>query len=151
MKIRKANKDDLNNNLLNIYIQGFRFHHDGRPDVFKNRTDDELKESLLEELNKLELLVIEDTSIKGYIAYHIKDKHDKILWIDQLIIDENNRHQGYGKKLMDKVIEIAKEEKCKRVELDVWSFNNNAIDMYEHIGFNEQRVMLEMNVMDEKK
>ena len=48
--------------------------------------------------------------------------------------------------LIDKVIEIAKEEKCKRVELDVWSFNNNAIDMYKHIGFDKQREMLEINI-----
>lgn len=146
MIIRKANKEDLNNNLLNLYIQGFRFHYNGRPDVFSIKTDGELKESLLNELNKLTFLVIEDPSIKGYIAYHIKDKHDKILWVDQLIIDENFRHQGYGKMLMDKVIGIAKEENCKRVELDVWSFNNNAIDMYEHIGFSEQRVMLEIKI-----
>ena len=146
MTIRKANKEDINNNILNLYIHGFRFHYNGRPDIFRNKTDEELKESLLDELDKLTFLVLEDTSIKGYIAYHIKDKRDKILWIDEFIIDEKFRHQGYGKMLIDKVIEIAKEEKCKRVELDVWSFNNNAIDMYKHIGFDKQREMLEINI-----
>ena len=146
MIIREAKKEDLNNNLLSLYIQGFRFHYNGRPDVFSNRTDGQLKDSLLEELTKLNFLVLEDDKIKGYVAYHIKDKHDKILWIDQLVIDENNRKQGYGKKLINKLQEIAKKEECKRIELDCWSFNQNAIDMYKHIGFDEQRVMLEIGI-----
>ena len=146
MIIREAKKEDLNNNLLSLYIQGFRFHYNGRPDVFSNKIDEQLKDSLLEEMNKLSFLVLEDDGIKGYIAYHIKDKHDKILWIDQLVIDENNRNHGYGKKLIEELKEIAKTEGCKRVELDCWSFNQNAIDMYNHLGFNEQRVMLEINI-----
>ena len=146
MIIREAKKEDLNNNLLSLYVQGFRFHYNGRPDVFSNKTDEQLKDSLLKELDELNFLVLEDTVIKGYIAYHIKNKHDKILWIDQLVIDEKYRGKGYGKELIDKLKEIAKDEKCKRIELDCWSFNKNAIDMYKHIGFDEQRVMLEINI-----
>lgn len=146
MMIRKAKEEDLENNLLDIYIQGFRFHYNGRPDVFSNKSDEELKSSLLKELKELNFLVLEDSSIKGYITYHIKDKHDKILWVDQLIIDESCRGKGYGKKLMDEVEKIAKEENCKRLGLDCWTFNNNTIDMYKHIGFKEQRVIFEKDV-----
>jgi hypothetical protein len=47
MNIRKVNLDDIENNLLNIYIEGFRFHLNGRKDIFSNKTDDELKEDLI--------------------------------------------------------------------------------------------------------
>lgn len=126
MKIRDAKKEDLSNNLLDLYIQGFRYHYNARPDVFGNKTDEQLENDLLNELDKLNFLILEDSTIKGYIAYHIKDKHDRILWIDQLVIDEKYRKQGYGKKLVNKLKEIAKNEKCKRVELNCWSFNQDA-------------------------
>lgn len=89
---------------------------------------------------------MEDSTIKGYIAYHIKDKHDRILWIDQLVIDEKYRKQGYGKELVNKLKEIAKNEKCKRVELNCWSFNQDAKKMYMHIGFIEQKTTLEIDI-----
>ena len=42
--------------------------------------------------------------------------------------------------------EIAKEEGCKRVEFCCWSFNQNAMNMYKHMGYKEQRVTLEMDL-----
>ena len=146
MTIRKGTIEDLNNNLLNVYIEGFRYHYNGRSDIFTNKTDEELKEDLINDINNKNLLVIEDQLIIGYIIYKINDKHAKILWIDQLVIDERYRKKGYGKELYNKVKEIAKNECCKRIELSCWSFNENAIDMYKHIGFTNQREILEINI-----
>lgn len=47
---------------------------------------------------------------------------------------------------MDKIKEIAKAEECQRVEFCCWSFNKNAMNIYKHIGYKEQRVILEMDV-----
>ena len=93
------------------------------------------------------ILVVEDEgTIVGFIIYEIKEKHAKTMWVDQIIISDKYHKKGYGKKLMNKIYEIAKEENCVRVELECWSFNDNAIDMYKHLGFNEQRVKLEKKV-----
>ena len=46
--------------------------------------------------------------------------------------------------LIDKAKTIATENHCKRIELDCWIFNKNALDVYEHIGFNKQRILFEM-------
>ena len=68
------------------------------------------------------------------------------MWIDQLVVDKNNRNLGYGSKLIEKIKDMAKEEDCKRVEFCCWSFNQNALNMYKHMGYEEQRVIFEMNV-----
>ena len=47
---------------------------------------------------------------------------------------------------MNKIDEIAKEENCERIELECWAFNENALGMYEHLGFGEQRVKLDKKV-----
>ena len=42
----------------------------------------------------------------------------KILYIDDLIVDENNRSKGYGKALFDWFLEHAEENGCGRLHLD---------------------------------
>lgn len=148
MIIRKANLNDLDNNLLKIYIDGFRLHYNGRPDVFTNKFDSELKEDLIDTIKKDDsVIVLEDENeIKGFLIYQIKERHSKTMWVDQLVVSEKDRHKGYGKILMNEIDKLAKKENCIRIEFCCWSFNNNAMNMYKHIGFDEQRVIFEKNV-----
>ena len=147
MNVRKAKLEDIETNLFDLYIDGFKYHYNGRPDVFKNKDEEELKNNLVETINNSNILILEnDKKILAYVAYQIKEKHNKIMWIDELVVDKDNRNSGNGKKLMDKIKEIAKAEECKRVEFCCWSFNQNAMNMYKHIGYKEQRVILEMDV-----
>lgn len=147
MNVRKAKLEDVEKNLLDLYIDGFKYHSSKRPDFFLNKGELELKNDLINVINYSNILILEnDEKILGYVLYRIKEKHNKIMWIDELIVDRNNRHLGNGKKLMEKIKEIAKKENCKRIELCCWSFNQNAMAMYKHIGYNEQRVILEMDL-----
>lgn len=146
MNFRNAKLEDIGN-LLDLYIDGFKYHYKGRPDVFLDKDEKKLKDDLMNTIHNSNILILEkDQKILGYVIYQIKEKHNKIMWIDELVVDKNNRKMGNGKKLMEKVKEIAKEEGCKRVEFCCWSFNQNAMDMYKHIGFKEQRVILEMDL-----
>ena len=96
----------------------------------------------LEDLSTI--VILEDDVIVGYISYKIKEKHSKKLDVDQLVIDEKYRGKGLGKKLMEEVRNIALKNNCDRIELNCWMFNNNALKMYEHIGFDRQRIIYEM-------
>ena len=112
---------------------------------FADISDEILKEDLIKNFETLSTLVILDKNvIVGYLSYRMKGKHSKKLDVDQLIIDENYRHQGLGKKMMEEVKRIAIENKCDRIELNCWLFNENALAMYEHIGFKRQRIIYEM-------
>lgn len=146
MNFRNAKLEDIGN-LLDLYIDGFKYHYKGRPDVFLDKDEKKLKDDLMNTIHNSNVLILENNKkILGYVIYQIKEKHNKIMWIDELVVDKNSRKMGNGKNLMEKVKEIAKEEGCKRVEFCCWSFNQNAMDMYKHIGFKEQRVILEMDL-----
>ena len=41
MDIRKAKLEDIDLNLLDLYIDGFKYHYNGRPDVFGNKDEQE--------------------------------------------------------------------------------------------------------------
>jgi ribosomal protein S18 acetylase RimI-like enzyme len=145
--IKEASIEDINKGLLEVYIEGYRYHHNGRPDIFINLSDDTLKEDLIKGFEEFKYLIaIENEKVVGYLAYKIKEKHSKKLHVDQLIVTEENRRKGIGKKLMDYAEQIANKENCDRLELDCWTFNKNALNMYENIGFDRQRIMYEKKI-----
>ena len=142
--IKEASIEDINNGLLEVYIEGYRYHQNGRPDIFINVSNDTLKEDLIKGFEEFKYLIaIENEKVVGYLAYKIKEKHSKKLHVDQIIVSEVNRRKGIGKKLMNFVEQIANKEDCDRIELDCWTFNQNAINMYEYIGFDRQRITYE--------
>lgn len=147
IKIRKGTIEDLDKGLLDVFIEGYRFHQNGRPDIFANLSEEKLKEDLIKNLEKLSIIVaMDDEDIVGYIAYDIKEKHSKKMHVDQLVITEKYRGHGLGKKLIEEVRNIGVKNNCDRIELDCWLFNTNALEMYEHIGFDRQRIIYEMKL-----
>ena len=59
----------------------------------------------------------------------------KTLYLDDLYVKEAWRGNGLGTRLMDKMFEIAKAEKCNRFRLQVLNWNESAIKLYEKSGF----------------
>ena len=57
------------------------------------------------------------------------------LMVTELWIDEKLRHQGLGKRLMDKAKEIAARDRRRAIMLETQSCNTNAIGFYLHEGF----------------
>lgn len=145
--IRAASINDLDNGLLKVFIDGYRYHQNGRDDVYPNVSDDDLKQDLIENFQKLSTIVILNNDVViGYLSYRIKEKYSKKLDVDQLVIDEKYRNHGLGKKLIEEVKKIALDNNCDRIELNCWMFNENALGMYEHIGFKKQRIIYEMSL-----
>lgn len=147
IEIREASILDIENGLLEVFIDGYRYHQKGRPDIFEDLSDEELKQDLIKNFESLTTIVLtENNKILGYLAYRIKERHVKKLDVDQLVISKNSRNKGYGKMLMNEVKNIAKKIGCARIELNCWLFNENALAMYEHIGFERQRIIYEMKI-----
>lgn len=149
IEIREATINDIDNGLLNVFVEGYRYHQNGRPDIFPNISDEDLKEDLIKNFGTLSTIVLlEDNIIVGYLSYKIKERHTKKLDVDQLIIAENYRRKGYGKKLMNEAKNIAQKNNCNRIELNCWMFNIDALKMYEHIGYSRQRIIYELEIND---
>jgi len=58
----------------------------------------------------------------------------KSLYLDDLYVKKAYRGKGIGKKLLEKLFHIARENKCKRVRWQVLDWNQPAIDFYEKLG-----------------
>ena len=79
MNIRRANINDIDNNLLNIFIDGFEFHLNGRKDIFdNNKKNDDLKKDLIDLIENKNVLVAEKNN-KNYKFLKKKKTFKKIM------------------------------------------------------------------------
>ena len=147
MIIRKAELKDIDKGLLDLYIEGYRYHQNGRPDIFKVQTDEELANDFMRIFEKDSMIVLcNENEIIGYLSYKIKETRVKMMDIDQLVIKEGIRGKGFGKMLIEEAIKIAKDNNCVRIVFNCWTFNENALKIYDHLGFKRQRIMYEMSL-----
>ncbi len=144
--IKELLKEDLNDEFFKVYYEGFLYHYKHRKDIFKYRTIDELKEYVFKQLEQGIKFIgyYKEDELLGYYSYEIKEKLTRYIWIDELVVKEEYRGQGYGTILMNNVKEIRDKENASRIELNCWSFNEKAINLYKKIGYTEQRVILEL-------
>ncbi|AWP28102.1 GCN5-related N-acetyltransferase [Paenibacillus vortex V453] len=94
--------------------------------------------------------VIEEQEQKlGYIWIEIREyqenpfrKSYKAVYIHQLTIIKAYRNKGLGKKLLNKVYEIAVQNKINKIEVDYWAKNEVARNFYnknEYVAYREFR------------
>lgn len=144
MKIRRAYIEDSENNLLNLYQELEEYHYNNRPEIFKKSNIKELKQELVGKIN--DIIVIEEKGrIQAFAIYTTKDRmSQKVLFIEQVIVDKKSRNKGYLKELINYIKKIAKERECSRIEVCCWKFNTKAKEIYKHLGFKKQRTIYEL-------
>lgn len=82
-------------------------------------------------------MVLNHEGCNGYdsVKWNVDAKDCDVLIIHVLGVHPCCKGKGYGKALIKKAVEIAKEKRCKAVRLDVLSNNLPAVHMYESCGF----------------
>ena len=58
----------------------------------------------------------------------------KGIYLDDLIVTESHRGKGIGKKLLDKVIEVARQTGAKQLHWQVLDWNTPAIEFYKKLN-----------------
>ena len=123
-----------------------KIHVDNRPDFYiENEHHISKKEykAMLNNQDKISIAYIVDDKIVGVCLATIKDKIEKSIYIDDIFVLEEFRHQGIATKLYKQVESIANNIGAKRIDLTVWQFNNTAINFYKSLGMKTQRIVLE--------
>lgn len=85
----------------------------------------------------------EEKKLTGFIwAYKVLVNNETRFHINYFIVNEKNRNSGIGKKLMDEICVIAKENNIKKIELMVTTKNEGAINFYKKQNFEVERIKL---------
>ena len=130
IKIRDAEETDFPQ-IIDLFKEFALFEK--RPEQMINSTD-----SMTKEKDFFHCLVAEtgDKKIIGYLSYFFcyYTWVGKSIYMDDLYVNAAYRANGTGKKLLNKLIELAKDSGCHRLRWQVSSWNKPAIRLYENIG-----------------
>lgn len=96
-------------------------------------------DEVTDNLNKYEIKIIADgDNLFGAAVWHIEN--EETCFVDFIILKPQIQHKGWGRKLMDKVLEFAANHNCKFVECEAISVYGkvNAKNLLESMGFEKQ-------------
>ena len=158
MNIRKAEKRDIPR-LDDLLYQVHLLHATGRPDIFrkgnKKYTDEELSVILEDERTPVFVAVDDADRVIGYafcIYQEVKGEiplmDRKTIYIDDLCVDETLRGRHIGQALYRYVLDVARENGCDAVTLNVWCLNEGAVRFYEKCGMTPLKVVMEHKMND---
>lgn len=130
MEIRKGSKHDLPQVLM--LIKELAAYENAPNDV--EVTVAEMEEWGFGKDKQFDFFVAEkNKAIIGIALYYYKYStwKGKCLFLEDIIVTETERQHGYGKKLFNAVVEVAKKEKVRRMEWQVLDWNEPAISFYK--------------------
>lgn len=120
------------NEYFKDWIYKIWHHHDTIDKIYKCNYDVEIKFGQ----NEFYYKILKDDIEIGFIGLDLRDNEildQHTLYINRFYIDEEYRNMGIGERVLNKIIEIAKEMN-RDLELEVFG-DNPAIHLYEKIGF----------------
>ena len=93
---------------------------------------------LMDEKDYFHALVVENDqgTIIGFVSYFYAyyTWTGKSLYMDDLYVKPNYRGQGIGTALLQKLIDLGKKEKCKKLKWQVTNWNHKAQEFYKKMG-----------------
>ncbi|MGM0716888.1 MAG: GNAT family N-acetyltransferase [Halobacteriota archaeon] len=77
-----------------------------------------------------------DDEIRGLVTLEVRTNlyHGKHVWVQELVVDEPHRSEGYGGRMLEWVAEWADDRDCSRVELASGLWRDEAHEFYERNG-----------------
>lgn len=153
--VRFAEEKDLDE-INEMRKQVNDIHVEGRPDVFKAGFGTEIRDFVKIIMNgeNSDIIVAERNGmICGMVCVDYVNKPESpyskarsFYHVQEIAVDANYRRQGVAKELLEFMIEDAKKRKLGKIELDVWEFNDSAIEFYQAVGFRPTRRWMEYEV-----
>ena len=153
MHIRFACDRDIPG-MIELLKQVGEVHHQIRPDLFRSgaqKYDEAALSALLKDASRPILIAELDGKVAGYAFCILQITENdpvlcdrKVLYIDDLCVEETLRGHGIAGALYQKVLDYARQLHCDAVTLNVWSGNDGAMRFYEKSGFKPQKVGMEV-------
>ena len=131
-------------------------HVAGKPEIFKEGFPEELRDYLYsifsDPRKKIVVCQLDEKLCAFAVLHHISRpetpymRQRDYLDIDEFGVDEACQRQGVGTAMIAFIRRYAAEKGIRRIELNMWEFNQKALAFYEELGFTTFRRYMEMFV-----
>ena len=152
MTIRFAEIRDIPG-MIELLKQVGEVHHQIRPDLFRagaQKYNEQDLAELLKDPSRPIFIADMEGNVAGYCFCILQITENnpvlcdrKVLYIDDLCVEETLRGQGIASKLYDHTLNYAREIGCDAVTLNVW-YGNGAQKFYEKCGMQFQKIGMEV-------
>lgn len=131
-------------------------HVEGKPEIFRAGFNDELRDFIYKIWKDPEQKIVV-AELNGVVCgfavlHHIHRPENPFMRerdfmdVDEFCVDKEYRRQGIATKMISFIRNYTKEKGIKRLELNMWEFNQDALAFYEAIGFKTYRRYMEMEM-----
>ncbi len=131
-------------------------HVSGKPEIFKPGFSPELRDYIHAIWNDPEKEIVTaemDGRVCGFaVLNHIIRPENPFMYerdyldIDEFGVDTDCRRKGVASAMIEFIRNYAKEKGFRRLELNMWEFNQGALAFYEATGFRTYRRYMEMKL-----
>lgn len=144
--IRKAELRDLAHILRLLYELGRpRPKSDKEADVF-----DKLIIQYITDFGKEIFVADVDSKVIGVVILNLLNRVNRIspeLYIPELVVQENYRNVGIGRKLVMKCLEYAKKNNCYRIRLESGKERKDSHKFYKKFGFKQSALTFTLDIV----
>ena len=155
LSIRFARENELER-VNELRKQVNDLHVAGRPDVFKPGFCEELRDYIYviwEDPQKKILVAEMNGAICGFaVLNHIIRPENPFMFerdfldVDEFAVDASCRRHGIATAMIRFIQSYARENGFRRLELNMWEFNQDALAFYEAVGFITYRRYMEIRL-----
>lgn len=158
IRVRDAAKGDAAR-LVELHAGVHELHAGQRPDVFVGEPDQARVEAFFHGLvdePAVHVLVAEaasDGSVVGYAVARVVEREAGLhvhrsaaMKLEHLAVDPVASRGGVGSALLEAVRERGRAAGCRRLHVNVWSFNTSARSFYEARGLVPMKQQLEQDI-----
>ncbi|MGF1905753.1 GNAT family N-acetyltransferase [Aliivibrio salmonicida] len=154
--IRRAKEIDLFR-LNSMMYQLHDEHHQQCPELFKTASEIEEEKSISRYLDDPECMVYvaeKDDDIVGFVTGHFCElvstvsKPVMMATIDELYVKKACRRDKIADKLMTRIEQELRDYGVKEIFVEVWGFNQSALDFYYQQGLKEHIHYLRKPLVD---
>lgn len=92
-----------------------------------------------------------DGEIRGLVTLEVRTNlyHGKHVWVQELVVDEPYRSEGYGSRMLEWVAGWADDRDCSRIELASGLWREDAHEFYEQNEMEEYCYTFKMELSTE--
>jgi len=106
--------------------------------TFHKKTLSEVYSDNINNRNIHYYVALEDEKVIGFVSWHVSlllHHSEKVVEIQELIVDKNLRSTGIGRILINKVEELVKKDEISLLEVSCNRKRVKALSFYEKLGF----------------
>lgn len=158
--VRSARREELER-VNELRRQVNEVHVSGRPDVFRPGFGEELQKHLYDRFEAPDadvIVAVREGKILGFAIAEVISRPlsaynlpRSFYHVEEFGVDENHRREGVGTALVDFIKQSARNRGLKKIELNMWEFNQGALRFYEQAGFQTTRRYMELSIEDERE